>query len=94
MPLGVLTGLAPIGARDAFAAGMEMLALLGAAQDAGPVAVVVEDLHWADTASCQALLTVARRLDRDKVVFLVSSRPGPRADGWERFCLIPAAASG
>ncbi len=89
VPLGVLTGLAPIGACDAFAAGMELLALLGAAQDAGPVAVVVEDLHWADAASCQALLTVARRLDRDKVVFLISSRPGPRADGWERFSLDP-----
>ena len=89
VPLGVLGGLAPIGARGAFAAGMELLGLLGAAQDAGPVAVVVEDLHWADAASCQALLTVARRLDRDKVVFLISSRPGPRADGWERFCLDP-----
>lgn len=54
-----LTGLAPIGARGAFAAGMEL----------------------------QALLTVARRLDRDRVVFLITSRPGPRADGWERFCL-------
>lgn len=75
VPLGVLTGLAPIGAGDAFAAGMELLALLGAAQDAGPVAVVVEDLHWADAASCQALLTAARRLDRDKVVFLMASCP-------------------
>lgn len=89
VPLGVLAGLAPIGACDAFAAGMELLALLGAAQDAGPVAAVVEDLHWADAASRQALLTVARRVDRDKVVFLISSRPSPRADGWERFCLDP-----
>jgi DNA-binding CsgD family transcriptional regulator len=89
VPLGVLGGLAPIGARDAFAAGMELLGLLGAAQDAGPVVAVVEDLHWADAASRQALLTVARRLDRDKVAFLISSRPGPRADGWERFCRDP-----
>ena len=89
VPLGVLTGLAPIGAGNAFEAGMELLALLGAAQDTGPVAAVVEDLHWADAASCQALLTAARRLDRDKVVFLISSRPGPRDDGWERFCLDP-----
>ena len=89
VPLGVLTGLAPIGSGNAFEAGMELLALLGAAQDTGPVAAVVEDLHWADAASCQALLTAARRLDRDKVVFLISSRPGPRDDGWERFCLDP-----
>ncbi len=89
VPLGVLTGLAPIGSGNAFEAGMELLALLGAAQDTGPVAAVVEDLHWADAASCQALLTAARRLDRDKVVFLISSQPGPRDDGWERFCLDP-----
>jgi DNA-binding CsgD family transcriptional regulator len=89
VPLDVLGQLAPISAGSAFAAGMELLALLGAAQDAGPVAAVVEDLHWADAASCQALLTVARRLDRDKVVFLISSRPDPRADGWERFRLDP-----
>ena len=53
VPLGVLGGFAPIGARDAFAAGMELLARLGAAQDAGPVAAVVEDLHWADAASAR-----------------------------------------
>jgi DNA-binding CsgD family transcriptional regulator len=90
VPLDVLGRFAPISAGSAFAAGMELLTLLGTAQDAGPVAVVVEDLHWADAASCQALLTVARRLDRDKVVLLISSRPGPRADGWERFCRDPA----
>jgi predicted ATPase len=94
VPLDVLGRFAPISAGSAFAAGMELLALLGAAQDAGPVAVMVEDLHWADAASCQALLTVARRLDRDKVVVLISSRPGPRADGWERFCRDPPAACG
>lgn len=89
VPLDVLGWFAPISASSAFAAGMELLALLGAAQDDGPVAAVAEDLHWADAASRQALLTVARRLDRDKVVFLISSRPGPRADGWERFCSDP-----
>ena len=89
VPLDVLGRIAPISAGSAFAAGLELLALLGAAQDAGPVAAVVEDLHWADAASRQALLTVARRLDRDKVVLVISSRPGPPADGWERFCRDP-----
>lgn len=79
LSLGVLTQLGPIGAPSAFAAGMDLLALLAAAQDAGPVAVVVEDPHWADAASRQALLTAVRRLDDDKVVFLISSRPDPRA---------------
>ena len=90
LPFGVVAQVGSIGGASAFAAGMNLLALLAAAQDAGPVAVVVEDLHWADAASRQALLTAARRLDEDKVMLLISSRPDPRtADGWERFCLDP-----
>ena len=55
--------------------------------------VVVEDLHWADGASSKALLSAVQRLDKDRVVVLVTTRPGPH-DGWERLrsdperCLI------
>ena len=74
---------------------MELLALLGAAQDAGPVAVVVEDLHWADAASGQALLTAARRLDRDKVVFLIQQPTRFRGlTAGSVSALIPVAACG
>jgi DNA-binding CsgD family transcriptional regulator len=90
LPFGVVAQLGSIGGAGAFAAGLDLLALLAAAQDAGPVAVVVVDLHWADAASRQALLPAARRLDEDNVVLLISSRPDPgAADGWERFCLDP-----
>jgi hypothetical protein len=37
----------PVGGADSFAAGLELLGRLSALQDASPVAVVVEDLHWA-----------------------------------------------
>ncbi len=54
------------------------------------MAVVIEDLHWADVASRQALLTAARRLENDRVVMLLTSRPDTgAADGWDRFCLDP-----
>lgn len=37
-----------------FAAGMDILGAWSAAQDNGPVALVVEDFHWADVGSRQA----------------------------------------
>ena len=66
-----------------FAAGLRLLEAWARYQDDGPVAIVVEDLHWADTASSKALLCAAQRLDEDRVVLIVTARPGVR-DGWER----------
>jgi DNA-binding CsgD family transcriptional regulator/tetratricopeptide (TPR) repeat protein len=76
--LGVVTANAPL------PAAMSLLERWGR-PDAGPVAVVVEDLHWADAESRLTLLTAARRLREDPVLLLITSRPG-RADedGWER----------
>ena len=66
-----------------FVAGMDILKAWAAAQDGGPVAVVVEDLHWADVASRQALVSAVRRLDRDRVMVVITSRPR-LDDGWDR----------
>ena len=80
---------------ESFAAGMEILEAWSRRQDDGPVVVVVEDLHWADSASSKALLSAVQRLDEDRVVVLVTTRPGPQ-DGWERLrsdperCLVIA----
>ena len=88
--LGVVSQFGPVAAGTGFAAGVELLSLFAEAQDGGPVAVVIEDLHWADMASRQALLTAARRLENDRVVMLLTSRPDAGvADGWDRFCLDP-----
>jgi DNA-binding CsgD family transcriptional regulator/predicted HD phosphohydrolase len=89
-PLAVVSQLGPLSARDPFAAGMELLQVFNNLQDAGPVVVVVEDLHWADVASRQALLTAARRLDNDRVAMVLTSRPqaGP-TDGWDRLRVDP-----
>jgi DNA-binding CsgD family transcriptional regulator len=81
--LGTLTST------DGFGAGMELLDLIDAAQSEGPVAVVVEDLHWADLVSRQALLTVARRLRSDRSLMVLTSRPVFRDDGWDRFTSDP-----
>jgi predicted kinase len=93
-PFAVAEQFGLVGGNGAFSAGLEMLTLFAEAGTAGGVAVVVEDLHWADRESRQALLTVARRLDGDRVLLLVTSRPGSAVvDGWDRFCLDPAGCT-
>jgi DNA-binding NarL/FixJ family response regulator/Tfp pilus assembly protein PilF len=67
-----------------FVAGMSVLDAWSTAQDGGPVAVLVEDFHWADAASSQALLSAARRLDQDRLVVILTSR-FPPDQGWDRF---------
>jgi DNA-binding CsgD family transcriptional regulator len=69
-----------------FVAGMSLLQSWSSAQGSGPVAVVVEDLHWADHSSSQALLSAVKRLDRDRVLVIITSRPDA-GEGWDRFVL-------
>ncbi len=68
-----------------FAMGMALLSTWSRDQDNGPRAVLIEDLHWADSASRQALCTAASRLSSDRVLLLITSRPDGARDGWERF---------
>jgi DNA-binding CsgD family transcriptional regulator/tetratricopeptide (TPR) repeat protein len=93
-PFAVLEQLGVEGGESPQAAGLDLVALLTEAGGGGPVAVVVEDLHWADRESRQALLTVARRVGEERVLLLVTSRPdaAPDAapDGWERLFLDPS----
>ncbi|HEY1738818.1 MAG TPA: LuxR C-terminal-related transcriptional regulator [Acidimicrobiia bacterium] len=85
--LYVAQQLAPVSSSHGFSAGLELLDAIAALESSGPVALVVEDLHWADALSRQALLTAARRLGDDPVLLVVTSRPGGPADGWERLAL-------
>ena len=63
------TGVAPA------AVGAELVRLLGNLQvDDQPVVVVIDDLHWCDTPSAQAILFASRRLQRDRVLVLVTGR--------------------
>jgi DNA-binding CsgD family transcriptional regulator len=86
--------LEQLGVRQAtavFPAGLELLEYLGRLQSAGPVAVAVEDLHWADPESRAALLVAARRFSQDRVLMVVTSRAQPSPDdGWERFRCDPS----
>jgi DNA-binding CsgD family transcriptional regulator len=52
--------------------GGQLLALLGERQREGPVALVVDDIQWADKPSRDALAFVLRRLWADQVLALVT----------------------
>ncbi|WP_132426516.1 LuxR C-terminal-related transcriptional regulator [Pseudonocardia endophytica] len=85
-PLALAAQLGAGGSGSAGHAASELLRGWSAAQDRGPLAVVVEDLHWADPDSRTALLGAVRRLAGDRVLVVVTSRPGA-TDGWARFAL-------
>jgi len=74
-------------AAGGFAVGAALLDVLGALQQRGTVAVVVDDLQWADLPSARALLFALRRLRQDNILVLLASRPHSLArlgDGWSR----------
>ncbi|MEU9704487.1 AAA family ATPase [Streptomyces sp. NPDC047981] len=57
-----------------FEVGMQLLALMGTLQGEHPVGVLIEDLHWADTASLQSWGFVQRRLDADALLTVCTAR--------------------
>ncbi len=81
-----LLSVATSGELDPLAVGAELVGLLGNLQaDGSLVVLTVEDMHWIDTPSAQALLFAFRRLQRDSVLVLVSGRTDelPRlGEGW------------
>jgi DNA-binding CsgD family transcriptional regulator len=70
---------APLG--DRFTVGAALLALLAFVAERNPVLVVIDDAHWVDAASLDALAFAARRLAGDSVAFLVAARAGADAFG-------------
>jgi len=78
----------PAASADPLLVGEELVAMFAARSARGVLAVVIEDLQWADQQSARALLFACRRLAGDKVLVIVSARPqqlGRLGDGWTRF---------
>jgi len=67
-------GMAPPTTRDPFAIGAALLSLVAAVAEERPCLVLVDDGHWLDRASADALRFAARRLFADRVAFLFAVR--------------------
>jgi hypothetical protein len=74
--LGAL-GIADHVGRDRFLVAAATLSLLSEAAEEGPVLCVIDDAHWLDGPSVEALAFAARRLDAEGVVVLAASREEP-----------------
>jgi DNA-binding CsgD family transcriptional regulator len=68
--------LRPASARGRFAVGAATLSLLATYSDTAPVAVLVDDAHWLDGSSADALLFAFRRLIADPVAVILTAREG------------------
>jgi DNA-binding CsgD family transcriptional regulator len=79
---GALAGalaLRPPREQDRFAIGAATLSLLSASAEEEPIALLVDDAHWLDTPSAEALLFAARRLLADRIALVLSVREGERS---------------
>jgi DNA-binding CsgD family transcriptional regulator len=66
--------LRPPEAQERFAVGAATLSLLAAYAELGSLAVLIDDAHWLDDASSEALLFAVRRLVADPIAVVVSVR--------------------
>jgi DNA-binding CsgD family transcriptional regulator len=82
--LGAL-GLAPDPiAPDRLLTGMAVLTLLSDLSKASPVLVIVDDAHWLDRGSLDALAFAGHRLDTEPVVLLLGARGSAPPAGFDR----------
>ncbi|HEY1972157.1 MAG TPA: ATP-binding protein, partial [Pseudonocardia sp.] len=61
---------------DRFTLGAGLLGLTAAAAEQRPLLLLIDDAHWLDRASAEALGFSARRLGADAVTVVVAARPG------------------
>jgi DNA-binding CsgD family transcriptional regulator len=72
--LRAMFAIAGAGPVNRLAAYVATLSLLAAAAEQAPVLCLVDDAHWIDHASAEALLFTARRLLADRVVIVFAAR--------------------
>jgi len=84
---GGVPGRLPAPDADPLSVGVGVLARLEALAEKSVVVAVLEDLHWSDDASAEALRFALRRLGAAPLLTVVTVRPpfpGPLGEGWRR----------
>jgi AAA ATPase domain len=69
-------GMSAGGGDDRFLISLAALSLLAEAAENQPLLCLVDDAHWLDEASAEALVFVARRLEAEGIVMLFAARGG------------------
>jgi DNA-binding CsgD family transcriptional regulator len=69
-------GMAPVAGAEPFLIGLAALGLLSDAAGGRPLALLLEDAHWLDRPTADALAFVGRRVDSDPIVLLAATREG------------------
>ena len=72
--LAVAFGLQRPGSRDRFLVGLAVLSLLAELAEDGPLLCLVDDAHWLDRASAEALVFTARRLGAEGIAVIFAAR--------------------
>jgi DNA-binding CsgD family transcriptional regulator len=90
--------LGPATGDDPFLVSLAVLTLLSVAAGGTGLVCLVDDAHWLDDQSADALRFVARRLARDPIGLLVAARDRPASrfagDPWPRLELAGLASDG
>jgi hypothetical protein len=90
--LDVVFGRSRASAPDRFLVALAMLTLLSDAAQDQPLLCLVDDAHWADRPSLDALAFAARRVGAEPVALLVAARSGARpADPFAGLPELPLA---
>ena len=73
-------GLSAGGSEHRFLVSVAVLSLLADAAEERPLLCLVDDAHWLDEASAEALAFVARRLEAERVAIVFAGRDGDARD--------------
>ncbi|MFB9234234.1 LuxR C-terminal-related transcriptional regulator [Plantactinospora siamensis] len=96
--LAAAFGLAAGSRPDRLLIGLAVLSLLAEVAEDGPLLCLVDDAHWLDTVSAEALLFAARRLRAEGIVMIFAARdggfPAPGLPECALAGLAPAEAAG
>jgi DNA-binding CsgD family transcriptional regulator len=68
--------LRPAQAQERFAIGAAVLSLLATCAEQSALVVLIDDAHWLDDSSAQAVLFAVRRLVADPIAVLIAAREG------------------